>query len=257
MGKGPLVKGIPLLSVAISVVVGLGGCAGSRRPARPVSPPSVSSGDTELRQWQVAKLLAEQPSVQIALETPAYVTLHSYGASQEVFDVATALGKDPYAGILAVPIMVLVLPALVIHSESESKIEKQAQTELSDPIFVVRKKLRTALRAEHSLADVRWTDGPCPTCSVVLKLRTTKREICAPFWSTYAAELEFAESSGTTSWRTGCVSVDPKPPSASGPPGEIQKYFDELASACADQLVTALLGRGRALPPAPLPWACP
>jgi hypothetical protein len=145
-------------------------------------------------------------------------------------------------------------------------LEQRAQTELSDPILVVQEKLLAALRAEPSLGRVQWTvvdcaGASCPDRTMVsIALRTTRREVCdgagisPASWSFYAAELVFSTSDAE--WGTICLSGDPQPPSASAPVAEIQKHFDKLASACAEQFVTALLGRGRALPSAAPPWTC-
>jgi hypothetical protein len=207
------------------------------------------------------KLLAEQHSVQIVRHAPADLRLRTVSGADNV--ARAGPGGDLLSFPIGLAALVAAVPFLVEEAGRENRVEKQAQGELADPILVVQAKLRTAFKAEPSLAAVQWTDEPCPVCSVNIALRTTKREICAPsywsvssYWSVYSAELVVAAASGAA-WRAECVSVDPKPPSASGPREEIREHLDKLASDCAEQLVTALLGRGRSLPSVPPPFPCP
>lgn len=244
------------LSIAMLLAVGLGGCAGSRRaePESPVGAASLGLG-RELRQWQAMKLLAEQHSVQIARHAPADLRLRTVSVADQISRAGPS-GDLVFASI-DLAAKVAALPFEVEETVREGRVEKQAQAELADPILVVQARLRTAFKAEPSLAAVQWTDEPCPACSVNIALRTTKREICAPsYWSVYSAELVVAAASGAA-WRAECVSVDPTPPSASGPFEEIRKHLDKLASDCSEQFVTALLGRGRSLPSVPPPSSCP
>jgi hypothetical protein len=201
------------------------------------------------------KLLAEQHSVQIVRHAPADLRLRT----QSLADQVTGGGPsgDPGLATIQLVLDIAAIPFLVEESARENRVEKQGQAELADPILVVQARLQTAFKAEPSLAAVQWTDQPCPACSVNISLRTTRREICAPsYWIVYSAELVVAAASGAA-WRAECVSADPKPPSASGPFEEIRKHFDKLASDCAEQLVTALLGRGRSLPSVPPLSPCP
>jgi hypothetical protein len=234
----------------MSAIVGLGGCAGSPR-AGPESEVGWPSAWHELR--QAMKLLAEQHSVQIVRHAPADLRLHTVSLAGEL-TTGDSCGRggthapsgDAVLATIEFAVHIAAVPFLVGESARENRVEKQAQAELADPILLVQARLLTAFKAEPSLAAVQWTDEPCPVCSVNIALRTTKREICvssSSARSVYTADLVVAAASGA-SWRTVCVGVDSMPPSPSGPFEEIRKHFDKLASDCAEQLVTALLGPG-------------
>jgi len=252
------------LLATILFILALGACASRQRA---MQAPPAAPAKTEILQWQAMKLLAEQSSVQIVRQPPVDLRIRVYSHAETVAAVGGAIASAPTLGaILGIPILIADAPWLIAHSRSESQLEQRAQTELSDPALVVREKLLAALRVEPRLGGVQWTvadcaTAPCPEQTAVsIVLRTTRREVCdgagktQASWSFYAAELVLSTSAAE--WGTACLAGDPQPPSASAPMAEIQKHFDSLASACTEQLVTALLGRGTALPsPAP-PWTC-
>lgn len=252
------------LLATILFILALGACASHQRGAQ--APPAAPA-KTEIFQWQAMKLLADQSAVQIVLQPPADLRIRVYSHAETVAAVGGGIaGGAPFGFLLGIPILIADAPWLIAHERSESQLEERAQTELSDPALVVREKLLAALREEPRLGGLQWTvadcaAAPCPQQTAVsIVLRTTRREVCdgagktQASWSFYAAEMVLSTSA--TEWGTACLAGDPQPPSASAPMAEIQKHFDHLASACAEQLVTALLGRGKALPsPAP-PWTC-
>jgi hypothetical protein len=243
------------------VVLCLSACASQKAATQPVPPPS-RPAKTEILQWRVMKLLSEQPSVAILREPPADLRIRFHGTAQDFAGAAGAIASVPSPGaVLGLALLIPAIPAVAAHEKAESDLERRVQAEIPDPIVVVQEKLLAALRTEPALGRVQWmvadcAGAPCPErTSPSIALRTIKREICTS-WSFYAAELMF--STPDAQWGTVCLGGDPKPPSADAPTPEIQRHFDRLASVCAEQLVTALLGRGKSLPPAaPAPgWKC-